>query len=146
MIRPNVKEMDSAPPISTLPRADVPRLPCPAHAVGYGEGSPAVVPEPHTPRAPETDGGYQADRAFHAMLARLTGGISPVALSLAYIDWASHLASAPQRQMEISQDALRRVRQFFESALSYFSPGQGPCPLIKPHPHALRFAKPEWKH
>ena len=49
-----------------------------------------------------------ADRALHAMLARLTGGISPVALSLAYIDWASHLAAAPQRQMEIAKDAMRR--------------------------------------
>ncbi len=145
MIRPNVKEMDSAPPISTLPRADVPRLPCPAHAVGYGEGSPAVVPEPHTPRAPETDGGYQADRAFHAMLARLTGGISPVALSLAYIDWASHLASAPQRQMAIAEDALRGARRFFESALHYFSSNQGPWSLIKPQPQDRRFARPEWE-
>src|SRR5258708_38471517 len=80
------------------------------------------------------------------MLARLTGGISPVALSLAYIDWASHLASAPQRQMEISQDALRSVRQFFESALHYFSPGQGPWSLIKPQPQDRRFAKPEWEN
>jgi polyhydroxyalkanoate synthase len=29
---------------------------------------------------------YRADRAFLAMQARLTGGISPVALSLAYMD------------------------------------------------------------
>jgi hypothetical protein len=46
----------------------------------------------------------QVDRAFHATLARLTGGISPVARSLAYFDWASHLAAAPQRRMEIAQD------------------------------------------
>src|SRR5215475_9855629 len=50
---------------------------------------------------------YPIDRAFHAMLARLTGGISPIALSLACLDWASHLATAPQRQMEIAQDAVR---------------------------------------
>ncbi len=35
---------------------------------------------------------YQADRALHAMLARLSGGISPAALLLAYTDWLSHLA------------------------------------------------------
>ncbi len=79
------------------------------------------------------------------MLARLTGGISPVALSLAYIDWASHLAAAPQRQMEISQDALRSASQFLESALHYFSPGQGPWSLIKPQPQDRRFARPEWE-
>ena len=29
-----------------------------------------------------------------------------MALSLAYIDWASHLAAAPQRQMEVVKDAI----------------------------------------
>ncbi len=102
----DVKEMDPVPPISSQPKpqAEAPRLPCPAHAPGYGEDGRAVAsgraPAKLAPEAQlETD---QADRAFHAMLARLTGGISPVALSLAYIDWASHLASAPQRQMDFS--------------------------------------------
>jgi polyhydroxyalkanoate synthase subunit PhaC len=99
-------------------------------------------PEIHQGQLPEA---YQADRAFHAMLARLTGGISPVALSLAYIDWASHLAAAPQQQMQIAQDAWRRAGQFFEAALHYFSPSQGPWSLIKPQPQDRRFIKPEWE-
>jgi polyhydroxyalkanoate synthase subunit PhaC len=114
-----VKEIDSMSSISTLPKADAPRLPCPAHAPGYGEGHRTVVRgEPRAAQLSETREGrpetYQADRAFHALMARLTGGISPVALSLAYIDWASHLASAPERQMEIAQNALRSVGQLFE--------------------------------
>src|ERR1700693_5519073 len=123
--------MVSVQSISILPKAEAPRLPCPAHAQGYGEERRAVVlSEPRAQAASETRGGqlpetYQADRAFHAMLARLTGGISPVALSLAYIDWASHLASAPQRQMAIAEDALQGARQFFESALHYFLSNQG---------------------
>jgi polyhydroxyalkanoate synthase subunit PhaC len=138
-------------PISTLPKAEVPRLPCRAHAPGYREDNRAVVPgEPPAEQASEIHRGrqpeaYQADRAFHAMLARLTGGISPVALALAYIDWASHLAAAPQRRMEIAQDALRGARQFVESALHYFSPGQGPWSLIKPKPQDRRFTEPEWE-
>ena len=132
-------------------KAEVKRLPCRAHAVGYGESGRAVVPgkpqagltpETHDEKQPEA---YQADRAFHAMLARLTSGISPVALSLAYIDWASHLASAPQRQMEIAQDALRSGQRFFESALHQLSSNQGPWSLIKPKPQDRRFAKPEWE-
>ena len=144
-------EMDSVQPISTLPKAEAPRLPCPAHAPGYGEDRRAVVAgEARPDRGSDAHQGqpleaYRADRALHAMLARLTGGISPVALSLAYIDWASHLAAAPQRQMEISQDALRSASQFFESALHYFSPGQGPWSLIKPQPQDRRFARPEWE-
>jgi polyhydroxyalkanoate synthase subunit PhaC len=145
------KKMDPVQRISNLPKAEAPRLPCPAHAPGYGEHGRAVavveppakpLAEAHQKRQPETD---QADRALHAMLARLTGGISPVALSLAYIDWVSHLASAPQRQMEISQEAVRRARQFFESALHYFSPDQGPWSMIKPKPLDRRFAGPEWQ-
>ena len=149
---PDVKEMESMQPISTLPKAEVPRSRRRAAAPGYREDNRTVVPgEPAAGQASEIHPGqqpeaYQADRAFHAMLARLTGGISPVALSLAYIDWASHLATAPQRRMEIAQDALRSASQFVESALHYFSPGQGPWSLIKPKPQDRRFAEPEWEH
>jgi polyhydroxyalkanoate synthase len=84
---------------------------------------------------------YQADRAFHAMLARLTGGISPVALSLAYMDWVSHLATAPQRQVEISQEAVRGARQFLDAALHGFSPQYVPWSLIKPKPQDRRLCR-----
>jgi polyhydroxyalkanoate synthase len=146
-----VKEIDSMPSISTLPEAEVPRLPCPAHAPGYGDGRsalaagaprPEFAPETHQRQPPET---YQADRAFHAMVARLTGGISPVALSLAYIDWALHLAAAPQRRLEIAQDGLRSAATFLETVFHYFSFGQEPWRLIKPQPQDRRFAKPEWE-
>jgi hypothetical protein len=33
------------------------------------------------------------------------------------MDWGLHLAAAPQRQIEISQDALRGARQFLDAAL-----------------------------
>jgi polyhydroxyalkanoate synthase len=145
---PDVKEADSMASILSLPKAEAPRLPCPAHAAGYGEDHRAVVSgeldmgQDTKPQQPEP---YPADRAFHAMLASLTGGVSPVALSLAYIDWASHLATSPQRQIEMAQDALSSPARFFESALHFFSPGQGPWSLIKPAPQDRRFAKPEWE-
>jgi len=137
------------PSTSTLPQAEAPRLPCPAHAPGYAENRGAVVvaEPPHTEpaakiRQPET---YEADRALHALAARLTSGISPVALSLAFIDWASHLAAAPQRRMEIAQEAMRDAAGFLETATHWFSPGQGPWSLIKPKPKDRRFAAPEWE-
>lgn len=109
------------------------RLPCRAHAPGYGkeQGQGSLPGAPGIPqqsaisrdRQPEP---FQADRAFHAMLARLTGGISPVALSLAYMDWASHLAAAPQRQMEIGQDALRGAKQLLEAAQHCYPPHYAP--------------------
>jgi polyhydroxyalkanoate synthase len=120
--------------------------------VGNSEGHRTVVPgdlrseEPAQVRQQQKDEARHADRAFHAMLARLTGGISPIALLLAYTDWLSHLATSPQRQMEISQDALLGAQRFFESALHYFSPDQGPWSLIKPQPQDRRFAEREWEN
>lgn len=42
------------------------------------------------------------DRRLHAAMAPLTGGLSPVSLSLALADWSWHLAMAPGRQMELA--------------------------------------------
>ena len=86
------------------------------------------------------------DRAFHAALARLTGGISPVAISLAFIDWASHLAAAPQRQLEIAQEAARNAARLARAAGRTAEADQRPWSLIKPQPQDHRFAKPEWEN
>ena len=109
-----------------------------------------VTIEPRAVQACEAGGSRpieaeKVDRAFHATLARLTGGISPVALSLAYIDWASHLAAAPQHQLEIAKDAMRTAGRIFEAAIHCTEPGQGPWSLIKPQPQDRRFAAPEWE-
>ena len=143
--------MNSVQPISSSLEADVPRLPCRAHAPGYGEDRLSVVPDGvGVAPASETRQGqqpeaYRFDRAFHAMLAPLTGGISPIALSLAFIDWASHLAAAPQRQMAIAQDALQSTNKVLEAALHCLSPGREPWSLIKPQPQDRRFSEPEWE-
>ena len=46
------------------------------------------------------------DRMIHASTARLTGGVSMIGLGLAWFDWASHLATAPGRQIELVQCAI----------------------------------------
>src|SRR6266581_9193466 len=138
-------------PISTMPKADVTILPRPTRAVDEQEDRRAALAdelrsEPSVRvRQQQEPESYQADRALHAMLARLTGGILPIALLLAYADWGSRLATAPQRRMEISSDALRSTNRFFASALHYFSPDRGPWSLIRPQPQDRRFAGPEWE-
>ena len=48
------------------------------------------------------------DRVVHAAAAQaLTGGLSPVSLSLALADWAWHLMLSPGRQMELAALAAR---------------------------------------
>ena len=135
---------------STLPKAEVAVFPIRTRIADQGDEREPVAPiEPQV--APLTEGAegvetYQADRALHAMLARLSSGISPAALLLAYTDWLSHLASSPQRRIEIAQEALIDTKRFFEASQRFFSPGQGPWSLIKPQPQDKRFGRPEWEH
>ncbi len=79
------------------------------------------------------------------MLARITGGISPISLWLAYADWLSHLAVSPQRQMGISENAIAGANQLLQTSQHFFAPGQGPWSLIKPQPNDHRFDRREWE-
>jgi len=138
--------MNAMQPISTLPVAEAVLLPHAADMSSHDQ--PAVAADkPGVDVIPDTQAAkeYPADRALHAMFAGLTGGVSPVALSLAYIDWASHLAAAPEQRMAIAQDAMSSARQYLETAAHFFSPGQGPWALVKPKPQDRRFAKLEWE-
>jgi polyhydroxyalkanoate synthase subunit PhaC len=136
-------------PVSSRPITESPRAAFRPQGDDGREGG-AVVPtaEQQTKQAVTQEQDvehYQADRALHAMLAHLTGGISPVALSLAYIDWAAHLAAAPQRQAEIVQEAANNARRFLQIAAPFHSSDQRPWSLIKPQPQDRRFEKPEWQ-
>ena len=50
------------------------------------------------------------DRSLHAAVARFTAGLSPAALAQAYLDWATHLANAPGKQMQLVDKAMRKAR------------------------------------
>ena len=47
------------------------------------------------------------DEAFHEQLAKITKGLSPISMSLAYADWAMHLAVSPGQQLLLAQQALK---------------------------------------
>ncbi|MDA9491985.1 PHA/PHB synthase family protein [Bradyrhizobium sp. CCBAU 11361] len=86
---------------------------------------------------------YPFDRAFHAMLARFTGGISPVALSLAWLDWSAHLAAAPERQMQMFRSGLRDTGRFLQAVAHATS--QKPWSVIEPQGRDRRFKDPQWE-
>ena len=70
-------------------------------------------PEAETsPAAPATNVLPDLDRTLHAAMARLTGGLAPSALAGAYLDWMTHLAVAPGRQMQLAGQA---AMGFFEN-------------------------------
>jgi len=83
-----------------------------------------------------------ADRALQAWLARLTGGLSPVSLGLAWFDWLAHLAVMPGRQAELLAHAWHNV-----IALSgYPLPGADKAAAVdEPRQQDSRFSAPGWQ-
>lgn len=57
------------------------------------------------------------DAAFHTLLAKTSNGLSPIALTLAYADWAMHLAVSPGRQLLLAQHARALAQQALTNTL-----------------------------
>jgi polyhydroxyalkanoate synthase subunit PhaC len=87
--------------------------------------------------------GRNLDRYVHARLARLTGGISPAALGMAFDDWFKHLAHNPAEQAELAGkllEALVKMPGLIPEA------GRAPgTPGIEPGLPDRRFTHPGWR-
>ncbi len=84
------------------------------------------------------------DRSLHAGVAHLTGGLSPAAMAGAYWDWAAHLASAPGKQMQLAEKAMRKTWRFANYAgRCALQPNAAPC--IEPLPQDKRFSGEAWR-
>ena len=53
--------------------------------------------------------GEVMDHASRAMIARMTGGLSPASLAEAWADWAIHLAASPGKQSQLWIKAWRKA-------------------------------------
>ncbi|WP_439403016.1 PHA/PHB synthase family protein [Bradyrhizobium sp. DASA03068] len=127
--------------VKIFPRAEAPlQAPAAKPAAEIPEGVAGTPADCTCPQATDT---YPLDRAFHAMLARFTGGISPVALSLAWLDWGAHLAAAPQHQMELSRNIFRDSGRLLEAAARATS--QEPWSVIRPQGRDRRFKDRQWE-
>ncbi len=84
------------------------------------------------------------DRAAHASMARFTSGISPVELTLDYLDWLLSLSISPGKQMELLEKARRKTTLFnWYATESMLNPNTPPC--IEPLPDDRRFSHPAWQ-
>jgi polyhydroxyalkanoate synthase len=107
---------------------------------------PPPAPEPEEPSADVLDGLAEiTDRAVHAAMARLTGGLSPAALVGAWFDWAGHLAFAPGKMMQLQGKAARKTLRFWRYAADLSATGGRCPPCIEPLEQDRRFADPEWQ-
>lgn len=84
------------------------------------------------------------DRKSRASFARFTMGLSPMAVSMAYFEWLTHLAVAPGKQARMTEKAMRKaVRMGMYAVESLQNPQTSPC--IEPLPQDRRFAHESWQ-
>lgn len=90
------------------------------------------------------EGVHAFDRLQHMIMGRITRGISPAALSLAYFDWLIHSAMYPGKQTDLMQDAARKYLQLI-SYSARCTLGLQPEPCVQPGGDDPRFNAPEWQ-
>ncbi|MBS1191431.1 MAG: poly-beta-hydroxybutyrate polymerase [Rhodocyclaceae bacterium] len=93
------------------PEPQIPAEPgVPAHTqpLTTGEGT-GFATKRVAPRIGPVLRATELDRQLHAWIGRLTGGVAPTALALAYFDWITHLATQPGKQQELAHNAARKV-------------------------------------
>ncbi|MFJ5487614.1 PHA/PHB synthase family protein [Hansschlegelia beijingensis] len=84
------------------------------------------------------------DRMTEALWGRLTGGLSPMACSLALFDWSIHLAGAPGKRAELMDKAARKAARFWIYAAAVAAGEKDVPPCIEPLPGDRRFADHGW--
>jgi len=52
------------------------------------------------------------DRAIHAVEGRMTNGLSPASIMVAYFDWLVHMAHSPGKMGEMSENFPRKSMDF----------------------------------
>ena len=85
------------------------------------------------------------DKGLKAMQARFTGGLSPIALAVAFSDWVLHLSSAPGKQLELMEKAGRKAQRFGRYATTCAQRPDTGETCIEPLPQDKRFADPAWQ-
>jgi polyhydroxyalkanoate synthase len=88
------------------------------------------------------------DRAINANIARYTLGLSPRAMTAAYLDWLGGIALSPGKQAQLLHKAQRKWSRFLahlQAALLAPKAGAIPC-CIEPLPQDKRFNDPAWQN
>ena len=97
------------------------------------------------PQAPATPFlGSNLDRLVHAWLGRLTGGLSPASMTLAYLDWLMHLAYSPAKQAQLAEKAVRKAVRLSLYLQRCACEGDS-APCIEPLPQDRRFTGEAWQ-
>ena len=85
------------------------------------------------------------DRVVHASVARFTGGVSPMALIAAYLDWGAHLAGSPGKWMQLAEKAARKTVRLANYASRCGVRVGATQPCIESLPQDRRFVGEAWQ-
>lgn len=85
------------------------------------------------------------DHAAQVWLSRFTHGLSPAALMNAWFDWATHMAAAPGKQLEIAEKAGEKFGRYMRHAMECSASTDAVAPCIDPLPQDNRFRGDAWK-
>jgi len=113
------------------------RLPAPTAPTPKSQAPPPIASG--VARTPSFE---TMDRLGRAATARLTQGISPHALYAAWFDWASHLANAPGRVIELGVEAVNLGARFARFATQCLS--ENVKSPFEPQVGDHRFSDPLW--
>lgn len=85
------------------------------------------------------------DKGLKAAQARFTGGISPIALTAAFSDWALHLMSSPGKQFELVETAAKKAKRLGTYAIECGRDPTRAQNCIDPLPQDNRFRGEAWQ-
>src|ERR687897_289584 len=81
------------------------------------------------------------EREFHAMLARMTGGLAPQDYGAAFWDWWLNLARSPEKQAELRESAIRQAMDLWR----FNAEAMQGKPLSPTENGDRRFSNPAWQ-
>lgn len=88
---------------------------------------------------------YHLDHILHGEIAKLTGGISPIAVAMAGFDWWAHLMFSPSKQHMLRQSYWDKTAQFTEYAIKA-STNEHTEKVVTPSSADRRFTSENWQH
>lgn len=86
------------------------------------------------------------DRILHSNLSQLTSGISPAALTLAFVDWYLHLFIHPAKQLELLEQGQTSSYCLWYSFLNALFDQEAHELRVKCATKDKRFADESWQH
>lgn len=89
------------------------------------------------------------DRRIHAQIGHVFTGLSPIQAGLVYLDWLSHLAISPGKQIDIAQQVWRDAIDIHQDLMAHALPFQpthdvGTSGVLEPRSGDNRFKSAAW--